>query len=51
VFNVFGTIDFLDVQTTVGAAGAASSLPAQPSNYIKIRIGGTTFVVPAYAET
>jgi hypothetical protein len=38
-----------NVQTTVGAAGAASSLPASPSKYLKI-IGndGQTYVIPAY---
>ena len=36
-------------QTTVGAAGAASALPATPAGYIKIRVTGVgTFVVPAY---
>lgn len=39
-----------NVQTTVGAAGAASALPATPSKYLKV-VGddGTTYVVPAYA--
>lgn len=36
-------------QTTVGATGAASALPANPVGYIKIRVTGVgTFVVPAY---
>lgn len=36
-------------QTTVGAAGAASALPATPSKYFKvIDSAGTTFVVPGY---
>lgn len=35
-------------QTTVGAAGAASALPANPVGYIKIKVNGTTYVVPAY---
>lgn len=35
-------------QTTVGAAGAASSLPATPSKYLPISDGTTTYVVPAY---
>lgn len=45
-----GTIE-LDVptQTTVGAAGAANALPATPSTYFKINVGGTEYVVPAYA--
>lgn len=39
-----------NVQTTVGAAGAASALPATPSKYLKV-VGddGVTYVVPAYA--
>lgn len=39
-------------QTTVGAAGAASALPASPSKYLKI-VGsdGVTYVVPAYAAS
>jgi len=36
--------------TTVGAAGAASALPATPTGYIKIDIGGTTFKMPYYAN-
>lgn len=45
-----GTIE-LDVptQTTVGSAGAADALPATPSTYFKINVGGTDYVVPAYA--
>lgn len=41
-----------NVQTTVGAAGAASALPAAPSKYLKV-VGddGTTYVVPAYAAS
>ena len=38
-------------QTTVGAAGAASALPANPTGYAKIDVGGTTYVVPYYAAT
>lgn len=36
--------------TTVGAAGLASALPATPTGYLKIDIGGTTFKVPYYAN-
>jgi len=37
-------------QTTVGAAGAASALPASPTKYLKI-VGsdGVTYVIPAFA--
>lgn len=39
-------------QTTVGAAGGASALPATPSKYLKVvDSAGTTFVVPCYAAT
>lgn len=39
-----------NVQTTVGAAGGASALPATPTKYLKV-IGddGVTYVIPAYA--
>jgi hypothetical protein len=37
-------------QTTVGAEGAASALPALPTKYLKVKDhSGTTLVVPAYA--
>lgn len=37
-------------QTTVGAAGAASALPANPTKYLQIKdSAGTTLVIPAYA--
>lgn len=39
-----------DEQTTVGAAGGASALPATPTKYLKvIDSAGTTLVIPAYA--
>lgn len=39
-----------DVQTTVGAAGLASALPATPTKYLKVVDDtGATLVVPAYA--
>lgn len=36
------------VATTVGAAGAASALPAQPSGYWRVLIGGTERKIPYY---
>lgn len=37
-------------QTTVGAPGAASALPATPTKYLKVvDSAGTTLVIPAYA--
>ena len=37
-------------QTTVGAAGGASALPATPTGYIKCYIGATQVVIPYYAQ-
>lgn len=37
-------------QTTVGAAGAASALPATPTGYLRFFIGSTEFVLPYYAR-
>ena len=37
-------------QTTIGAAGGASALPATPTKYLKIiDSAGTTLIIPAYA--
>lgn len=39
-------------QTTVGAAGGASALPATPTKYLKVKDeAGTTLVIPAYAAS
>lgn len=39
-------------QTTVGAAGAASALPATPTKYLKVQDdAGVTYVIPAYAAS
>lgn len=35
-------------QTTVGAAGAASALPAAPLGYIQINVAGTAAKIPYY---
>jgi hypothetical protein len=41
-----------NAQTTVGAAGGASALPATPTKYFKVQdSGGTTYVIPAYAAS
>jgi hypothetical protein len=37
-------------QTTVGAAGSASTLPVAPTGYLQIAIHGTEFVIPYYAN-
>lgn len=36
-------------QTTVGAAGGASALPATPTGYLTVQIGATAYVIPYYA--
>jgi len=36
-------------QTTVGSAGGASAVPASPTKYIKIKVNGTEYVIPAFA--
>lgn len=36
-------------QSTVGAAGGASALPASPDLYLTLNINGTNYVVPAFA--
>ena len=47
-----GTVDFkVPAQGTVGAAGAASALPATPTGYFTIKVNGSTFVVPYYAQS
>lgn len=38
-------------QTTVGSAGAASALPAQPTGYLELNINGTARVFPYYAKS
>lgn len=37
-------------QSTVGAAGGASALPATPTGYIKAYLGSTQVVIPYYAQ-
>ena len=65
-FNNVGTVGFLNsgdvvvantirwpgtsTATTVGAAGGASALPANPTGYVRILIDGVTFKVPYYAN-
>lgn len=51
--NVMATfidqIQFMQAQTTVGAAGSASALPANPSGYIRILdYTGQPFVIPYF---
>lgn len=38
-------------QTTVGAAGGASALPATPTGYLEMNINGTARVIPYYAKS
>lgn len=46
-----GEVRFIsaETQTTVGAAGGASALPATPTGYMKIIIDSAEYVVPFYA--
>jgi len=47
-----GVIDFnVPTQSTVGAAGGASALPATPTGYIEFKINGTAHVIPFYAKS
>lgn len=49
LLTIFDQIQLNQAQTTVGAAGGASALPATPSGYFKIRdYTGTTKLVPFY---
>ena len=48
--NGTGTVDFIvEAVSAAGAAGVASALPVTPATYFKIKVNGTTYVVPAYA--
>lgn len=38
-------------QTTVGAAGAASALPATPTGFLPFVIGTRTYVIPFYDQS
>jgi hypothetical protein len=51
VVSVNGVTFNGDTQTTVGAAGGASALPATPSGYMEFTIGATDYVVPFYAKS
>jgi len=45
-----GTVNFaVPTQTTVGSAGAAANVPAAPTVYLKIRVSGVEYVIPAFA--
>jgi len=44
-----GVVDFVvEEVSAAGAAGVASALPVTPATYFKIKVNGTTYVVPAY---
>ena len=46
-----GVVNFeVTTQTVVGAAGAASALPAQPTGYMKTKIGGVVYLIPYYTN-
>ena len=45
-----GTVNFaVPTQTTVGSAGGATNVPAAPTVYVKIRVSGVEYVIPAFA--
>ena len=45
-----GTVNLrVPTQGTVGSAGGASNVPASPTTYIKIKVNGTEYVIPAFA--
>lgn len=52
---ILGTLTFASnpVQSTVGGAGSASALPATPTGYLQINIGGSTanYVIPFYKSS
>jgi hypothetical protein len=37
-------------QTTVGAAGGATALPATPTGYLQVSVSGTVVIIPYYAR-
>lgn len=43
-------LETTDKQTTVGAAGGASALPATPTGYALVKVNGTEVVIPYYAK-
>jgi hypothetical protein len=44
----FAYLDSGYTQTTIGSSGTASALPAQPSGYVKIQVGASTYAIPYY---
>lgn len=49
LLNILDQVEFNQAQATVGAAGAASALPATPAGYIKILdFTGQPKVIPYY---
>ena len=45
------TVDWASTQSTVGAAGSAAIVPNRPTSYIIIKVNGTEFVIPAFAQS
>ena len=50
-FSFGDTVDFNESQSSVGSAGFATALPANPTGYVVIKQGGSEFVVPYYAKS
>lgn len=49
--NVFSLTGSSQWQTTVGAAGGSSALPAAPAAYLKFALAGTNYVIPFYSAS
>lgn len=49
--NPAGTLDLtLGTQTSVGGAGGATALPSNPAGYLILKINGSNYVIPYYAQ-
>lgn len=52
LLDIRDQIQFHQIQTTVGSAGTATALPANPSGYVRILdYTGNPFVIPYYKAT
>ena len=47
-----GVVNFdTGTQASVGSAGGASAVPASPTGYLKIKVSGTSYVIPYFAAS
>jgi len=50
--NPAGTLDLtLGTQSSVGSAGGATALPGNPTGYLILKINGSNYVIPYYAQS